>query len=66
MFRPSAASEKMRNGVRIAASQYWSDRDDADAILQDREDLLVGGVARLELAGFAVQHRLLPGATRAR
>ena len=30
---------------------------DRDPVLQDREDLLVGAVARLELAVFAVEHR---------
>ena len=33
------------------------DQDDADAVLQDRKQRLIGGVARLELAGFAVKHR---------
>jgi hypothetical protein len=54
MFRPSAASEKIRNGMRMPeASTRWPDerhadeeadqqRCDADAILADREDLLVG------------------------
>src|SRR5205085_9371032 len=35
-------------------------RDDRDAVLQDREDLLVGAVGGFELPGFAIEHRLDP------
>ena len=68
MFRPSAASAKMRNGIRIALEPVLvaddrhdqeseqQDQGDADAILADRKDLLVGGVRVLELPGVAVEH----------
>ena len=36
------------------------DQRDADAVLQDREHRHVGGVARLELAGLAIEHDRVP------
>ena len=63
------ASARIRNGVRMADSQYWLANErhhrrrrrrartaTRDAVLPDRKDLLVLGVGGLELACFAIDH----------
>jgi hypothetical protein len=53
MLTPSAASDRIRNGIRMARNMYSSasigtpkgkrdDGQDDPAVLRDREDLLVG------------------------
>jgi len=58
--------ERDQDGVEeVFTGQQWhadegegKDRQHRDAVLRDREDLLVGPVAGLELAVFAVEHGL--------
>ncbi len=69
MFRPSVASAKMRNGVRIADSQYWlaisgtTTNATASSSAKAMRSWRIGkicwscGVGGLELSGFAVEHR---------
>jgi len=42
---------------RHAGESYRQEDRHADAVLPDREELLVRGVGGLELPGFAVEHR---------
>ncbi len=48
---PTAGIDEIGDGER---------RERQPAVLADRKDRLVGGVAGLELADLAVDHRLIP------
>jgi hypothetical protein len=76
MFRPTAASARIRNGMKMARIRYSpfqrpdligvehrnadegerEQNPQRDAILADRKDRHVGGVAGLELAGLSIKH----------
>jgi hypothetical protein len=67
MFTPSAASDKITKGIKMARNRYSSaskgtpqkasdERQDGPAVLRDRKDLLVGPVGGFELTVFSVKH----------
>jgi hypothetical protein len=70
MLSPIAASVRIRNGIRMPGNhvrrgeeRHGDERDDEDrryrnAVLPDRKDRGVRLVRRLELACFAIEHRL--------